>query len=146
MLLGNPTLKPQSSLCFETFSLHLHHHLSDLGSFNLFSTLQPKRAFKRQISSGHFPAQKCLENYYYSQDQVQPSTSDPPPSEAYPPGEPGFHLTHISRHTAQFPGSQRPPQGHRQLILSTQNGFLPHTPTFVQLVPYRTPLCHFYFY
>lgn len=124
MLLGNPTLKPQSSLCFETFSLPLHHHLSDQGSFSLFSTLQPQRAFKMQILSGHFPAQKPLGNYYYSQDQGQPPTSDPPSSEAYPPGEPGFHLTHISRHTAQFPGSQ-PPSGHRQPILSTQNAFSP---------------------
>lgn len=79
MLLGNSTLKPQSSLYFETFSLPLHHHLSDPGSFSLFSTLQPKRAFKMQILSGHFPAQKPLGNYYYSQDQVQPPTSDPLP-------------------------------------------------------------------
>lgn len=61
-----------------------------------------------QILSGYFPAQKPLGTYYYSQDQVQPPTSDPPPSEAYPPGEAGFHLTYISRHSFQV---LNPPQG-----------------------------------
>lgn len=78
----------------------LHHHLLYPGPFGLFSRLQPKRAFKMQILLGHFSVQNPLGISYYSKDQIQTFTSDPPSSfstKPYLPREPGFHITHSTQ-------------------------------------------------